>query len=61
MIQAGSKSCMDFSVFKNIDSKNSRISFKKLLYTEFYLLDTSIESIIWSAWKKRRGADPIHP
>ena len=55
MIQAGSKSCMDFSVFKNI------LSFKKLLYTEFYLLDTSIEGIIWSAWKKRRGADPIHP
>ena len=34
---------------------------QKLLYTDFYLLDVSIEDTVWSVWKKDRGSDHIHP
>ena len=30
----------------------------KLLYTDFYMLDTSIEGTVWSIWKKDWGSDP---
>ena len=34
---------------------------QKIIYTDIYLLDTSIKGTIWSAWKKVSGPDPLYP